>query len=308
MPQLTVPVARTLARRTVRPFLHPSVPVAVQRARLDLNSGPLPPGSHVLRRKPGGVPARRVSVGPEAPERTIVYLHGGGYATGSPRSHLSWGAHLARATHSIVCLLHYRRAPEHPYPAALDDARAAWRAIAATTPPTTPLIVAGDSAGGGLALTLALDLAAAHDAERTGGTPHPGDRVPDAMVLISPWLDPLRPWPYEPHYRRDPVLQPAWLSRCAEWYANGVDRETLCPARNADLSVLPPTIVQCGTDDILAPEGAAFSERAAAQGVRVDHTDYPDLWHIFQVSAGLLGAADEALRDLAQSLDAALKT
>ncbi|MEU8133606.1 alpha/beta hydrolase [Streptodolium elevatio] len=301
MPQLTVPLARGLARRTIRPFLHPRVPLAVQRARLDANSGPLPPGTHVLRRSPGGVPARRVSVGPQDPERTILYLHGGGYATGSSRSHLSWGAHLARATRSAVYLLDYRRAPEHPYPAALDDTLAAWRALAATTPATTPLVIAGDSAGGGIALTTALGLAA-------GGSGHPGDRVADAMVLISPWLDPLRPWPYEPRYGRDPVLRPAWLTCCAEWYANGVDRETLAPARNSDLSRLPPTIVQCGTDDILAPEGAAFSDRAAAHGVTVDHTDYPDLWHIFQVGAGLLAAADEALGDLAGSLDDVLKS
>lgn len=305
MPQLTVPLARSLARRTIRPFLHPAVPLAVQRARLDANSGPLPPGTHVLRRTPGGVPARRVSVGPQPPERTILYLHGGGYATGSSRSHLSWGAYLARATRSTVYLLDYRRAPEHPYPAALDDTLAAWRALAATTPAATPLVIAGDSAGGGIALTTALALTAVAG---PGDRRHPGDRVPDAMVLISPWLDPLRPWPYEPHCHRDPVLQPAWLTSCAEWYANGVDRETLAPARNADLSGLPPTIVQCGTDDILAPEGTAFSDRAAAHGVVVDHTDYPDLWHVFQVGAGLLAASDEALGDLAGSLDDALKS
>ncbi|WP_436772830.1 alpha/beta hydrolase [Yinghuangia sp. YIM S09857] len=306
MPQLTVPLARSLARRTIRPFLHPGVPVAVQRARVDANSGPLPTGTHVLRRSPGGVPARRIAVGPHTPERTILYLHGGGYAVGSSRSHLSWGAHLARATRSTVYLLDYRRAPEHPYPAALDDTLAAWRALAAVTPPGTPLVVAGDSAGGGLALTTALGLAArggGHTGDR-----HPGDRLPDAMVLVSPWLDPLRPWPYEPHHHRDPVLRPSWLTCCAEWYANGVDRETLAPARTADLTGLPPTIVQCGTDDILAPEGVAFADRAAAHGVAVDHTDYPDLWHVFQIGAGLLGAADEALDDLARSLDDVLKS
>ncbi|NUU23770.1 MAG: alpha/beta hydrolase [Streptomycetaceae bacterium] len=294
---MSVPLARSLARRTLRPFLHPRVPVAVQRKRIDLvaAANPLPPGTHVLRRTPGGVPARRVSVGPADPERTILYLHGGGYVTGSSRSHLPWAAHLARATRSTVYLLDYRRAPEHPYPAAVDDTRAAWCALTADTDHLGgPLVIAGDSAGGGLALTVALDLV------------HSPERSPDAMVLVAPWLDPLRPWPYEPIYHHDPVLQTAWLAGCAEQYAAGADRETLCPARNADLAGLPPTIVQNGTDDILAPEGTAFAERARAAGVSVDHTEYPDLWHIFQIMAGTLAAADEALRDLAKSLDAAL--
>ncbi|MCF2532740.1 alpha/beta hydrolase [Yinghuangia soli] len=305
MPELTVPMARSLVRNTVRRFLHPRVPVAVQRALLELNPGVLPPGTHVLRRAPGGVPARRVSVGPTVPERTMLYLHGGAYVVGSSRSYLAWAAHLARATRSTVYVLDYRLAPEHPYPAALEDARAAWRAIAedAQRAPDTPLVVAGDSAGGGLALTLALDLAAVPEALRS-----PAERRPDAAVLISPWLDPLRPWAYEPIYHQDPVLHTAWLSRCADMYAAGTDRETLAPARNADLSVLPPTIVQNGTDDLLAPEGAAFVERARAAGASVDHTEYPDLWHVFQVMAGVLPAADEALHDLAKSLDAILKS
>jgi acetyl esterase/lipase len=290
-------LARGLARRTLRPFLHPRVPVAVQRRRVELVAAgtPLPPGTHVLRRAPGGVSARRVSVGPADPERTVLYLHGGGYVTGSSRSYLPWAAHFARATRATVYVLDYRRAPEHPYPAAVDDARAAWCALTSTTEYMGgPLVIAGDSAGGGLALTVALDLA---------GSP---ERSPDALVMIAPWLDPLRPWPYEPAYHRDPVLHTAWLARCGELYAAGADRETLCPARNADLSGLPPTIVQNGTDDVLAPEGTAFAERARRAGVRVDHTEYPDLWHVFQIMAGTLGPADEALRDLAQALDTAL--
>jgi acetyl esterase/lipase len=296
MPELSVPLARSLARHGLRPVLHPRVPVAVQRAWIEMNAGPLPGGSHVLRRAPGGVPARRVSVGPEEPARVVLYLHGGAYVVGSSRSHLSWAAHLARATRSTVYALDYRRAPEHPYPAALDDTHAAWRALADTLPPTTPLVLVGDSAGGGHALTAALDL-------RDSAV-----RSPDALVLIAPWLDPLRPWPYEPIYHRDPVLQTAWLTRCGAWYADGADREALCPARNADLAGLPPTIIQNGTDDLLAPEGTAFAERARAAGVPVEHTEYPDLWHVFQIMAGRLGAADEALTDLAKSLDAVVRT
>ncbi|MDI2128571.1 alpha/beta hydrolase [Yinghuangia seranimata] len=296
MPELSVPVARALVRHGLRPVLHPQVPVAVQRAWLEMNAQaqPLPPGSHVLRRSPGGVPARRVSVGPRVPSRVMLYLHGGGYVVGSSRAYLSWTAHLARAAHATVYSLDYRRAPEHPYPAALDDARAAWCALSADTPADTPMVLAGDSAGGGLALSVALEQASS------------GGRRPDALVLVSPWLDPLRAWPYEPIYHRDPVLRTAWLTRCAGRYAGGADREELAPACFADLSGLPTTIVQNGTDDILAPQGAAFAERAREFGVTVEHTEYPDLWHDFQVLAGRLPAADEALHDLAKSLDAAL--
>ncbi|WP_436790254.1 alpha/beta hydrolase fold domain-containing protein [Yinghuangia sp. YIM S10712] len=298
MPELSVPLARGLVRRTVRPFLRPRVPVAVQRLRLDAAGAltPLPPGAHILRRLLGGVPGRRVSVGPVAPERAVLYLHGGGYVTGSSRSHLPYAAHLARATRSTVYVIDYRRAPEHPYPAAVHDARAAWRALADETGPDTPMVVAGDAAGGGLALTVAL-------ATGTNGPADTPTRAPDALVMLSPWLDPLRPWPYEPVYHHDPILHASWLTRCGVLYADGIDRELLAPARSADLSGLPPTIVQNGTDDILAPESTAFAERARAMGVRVDHLEYPDLWHNFVLLAGMLAPADEALHDLAKSLD-----
>lgn len=303
MPEISVPMARALVRRTLRPFLHPRVPVSVQRLHVDAlgSIAPLPPGTHVLRRAPGGVPARRVAVGPEAAERTILYLHGGAYVVGSSRSHLAWAAHLARAARAVVYVLDYRRAPEHPYPAALDDAHAAWRALDRDTPAGRPLVIAGDSAGGGLALTVALDLAIAEDSDYAPA------RRPDALVMVSPWLDPLRPWPYDTLLDRDPVLHTSWLTSCAESYAAGTDRDTLAPGVHADLSTLPPTIVQNGTDDVLAPEGAAFVARARAAGVHVEHVEYPDLWHNFQVMAGSLAAADAAVRDLGKSLDTALK-
>lgn len=294
MPRLSVPLARTLARRVLRPVLRPGVPVPAQRAWVAAMGGPLPPGTRTARRAPGGVPALRITVGPEAPARVMLYLHGGGYVVGSSRSHRAFAAHLAAATRSVVYALDYRRAPEHPHPAALDDTANAWHELADRTPADTPMILTGDSAGGGLALTTALGL-------RGGKT-----RAPDALVLVSPWLDPLRPWPFEPRYHRDPVLRTGWLARCAAAYAPGGDRDALSPARGADLSGLPPTIVQNGTDDILAPEGAAFAERAREFRVAVEHTEYPDLWHVFQVMAGMLPAADEALHDLGKSLDAVL--
>lgn len=250
------PVVRAVLRSCARPLLGPRVPVAVQRRGLDLLSGVprLPVGTRVSRVRLGGRPAERVELPRADTARAVLCLHGGGYVTGSPRTHRALAAHLAAATRAPVYVLDYRLAPEHPYPAALDDATDAYQALLAQGHgPQNPSLV-GDSAGGGLALALALRL-------RARSLPPPG-----ALALLSPWLDLTLSAPGDPH--RDPLLRLSWLRWCATGYAANADPAApeLSPLF-ADLTGLPPMLVHVGSDEVLRPDTERLVTRAEQAGI-----------------------------------------
>jgi len=268
------PVLRLLMRGAGRFALNPRLPYSKQRTRLDaLNSGrPLPHGTVVLPVEVGGRPALRVS-GPSAdPSRLVVHLHGGGYCTGSPATAKVFAAHLARAAHTPVLLPDYRLAPEHPFPAALDDALAVWRSITGDVAPARVALF-GDSAGAGLAVAIALHL-------RDAGEPGPG-----ALGLISPWLDLTADRNSNPaRARRDPLLSQEWLADCARSYAGGRD-----PA-----------------DPALSPLFASPAVLAARDaGIDVHYTRVSRLWHDYPLQAGMLAAADRSVEHLAAFLQQA---
>ena len=183
-PPLRVPpaVMRAGARQLGRHCLDPALPWRVQRTRLDQLTRPflLPRGTTVTEQRIGGIPAEVVSApaegtAPTSPT-TVVHFHGGGYCIGSPRTLRGWAAHLSAKTGCRVVLPDYRLAPEHPHPAALQDARAVLAALTGTDEPG-PVVVSGDSAGGGLVLAVLLAL-------RDEDQPRPF-----GCILLSPWLD-----------------------------------------------------------------------------------------------------------------------
>jgi acetyl esterase/lipase len=169
--------------------------------------------------------------------RTVIHFHGGGYCVGSASTARSWAAHLSAQAGCRVVLPEYRLAPEHPYPAGLEDARAVMRALLGEAKPGS-VVVSGDSAGGGLALALLLSM-----------RDH-GEDPPAGCILLSPWLDLGRDRRASPDLvRRDVLLSPGWLDACARAYAD--------PSTWADHSVsplcaahggLPPLLIQAGTD------------------------------------------------------------
>jgi len=178
-------MANTLAMQTVSTvggvLFHRHSPAAVQRAVLEamLRPLPLPANSQVLRVTLGGRRAERVTVAGSDERRVLLYLHGGGYTIGSARAFRSLAAHLSRSAQAVVYTLDYRLAPEHPYPAALDDAVAAVLELCNDLGhPPSRVAICGDSAGGGLAVATARCL-----------TDYHGLRV-GALGLISPWTDP----------------------------------------------------------------------------------------------------------------------
>jgi monoterpene epsilon-lactone hydrolase len=286
MGRLHVPptLVRLGARQVSRRAFDPSLPWAVQRRRLDrlVRSWPLRRGTLVEKTALNGVPAEVVTA-TAAPRVTVVHFHGGGYCVGSPAEARDWAAYLSARAECRTILPDYRLAPEHPYPAALEDARAVLRAMLAETEPGS-VVVSGDSAGGGLALIIA------RNEPRLAG-----------CMLISPWLDLTADWSANPELaRRDVILTPAWLEACAKAYARRADRAqpTISPLYG-DLAGVPPLLIQCGTDDLVAPDAERLAVRARAAGVDVTATRWPRLWHNFPLQPDLLAAADAAVTQAA---------
>jgi epsilon-lactone hydrolase len=290
-PKLRVPpaVVRAGARQLGRRCLDPALPWRVQRTRLDQLTRPflLPRDTTVTEQTVGGVAAEVVSVrapGPQpVPPPTVVHFHGGGYCIGSARTIRGWAAHLSAQAGCRVVLPQYRLAPEHPYPAGLQDAVAVMAALEG------PVVLSGDSAGGGLALALVLSLR------------DQGQGMPAGCILLSPWLDLGRDRRVDPGLvRRDVLLTPDWLDACAHAYAT--------PEAWADPSVspllaahsgLPPLLIQAGTSELLAPDAELLAASASAAGTEVTYTRWPRMWHDFMLQPGLLAAADSALAQAA---------
>jgi acetyl esterase/lipase len=291
-PPLRVPpaVMRAGARQLGRRCLDPALPWRVQRTRLEQLTRPflLPRGTTVTQRSVGGVPAEVVSNRTSGPQPTVVHFHGGGYCIGSARTVRGWAAHLSAQAGCRVVLPEYRLAPEHPHPAALQDARAVLAALAGEDAPG-PVVVSGDSAGGGLALALILSMR------------DEGLELPAGCILLSPWLDLGRDRRADPGLvRQDVLLTPEWLDACAHAYA--------APEAWADPAVSPllaahsglsPLLIQAGSSELLAPDAGLLAASASAAGADVTYTRWPRMWHDFVLQPGLLAAADSALAQAA---------
>ena len=279
-------VMRLGVRQLGRRCLDPALPWPVQRTRLDqlTRISLLPRGTTVAEQTIAGVRAEVVSSRAPGSQRTVIHFHGGGYCLGSAHEARSWAAHLSAQTGCRVVLPEYRLAPEHPYPAALEDARAVMKALSGEAKPGS-VVVSGDSAGGGLALALVLRMR------------DEGQELPAGCILLSPWLDLGRDRRAVPDLvRRDVLLNPDWLDACARAYA---DPSTWADHLVSPLSAahfgLPPLLIQAGTEELLAPDAELLAASASAGGVDVTYTRWPRMWHDFALQPGLLAAADSAL-------------
>jgi epsilon-lactone hydrolase len=304
-------LVRLGARQVSRRVHDPRLPWEVQRRRLDMLMGswPLPRGTSVTKTAWNGVPVEVVTAGRTRPRTragsagqatgpaggtaavTVVHFHGGGYCVGSPAEARDWAAHLSARAGCRVVLPEYRLAPEHPYPAAVDDAQAVVSAVLGEAA-SDAVVVSGDSAGGGLALGAALVSPGTADcASRLAG-----------CILLSPWLDLTADRSAVPELvRRDVVLSPAWLDACAQTYAPPADRaQPMVSPLHASLGGLPPLLIQCGTDDLLAPDAENLAVRAAAAGVDVTCSRWPGMWHDFALQPDITAAGGRALAQAAR--------
>lgn len=245
---------------------------------------------------PKGVTAEPVSLGGRDAEwltadggvedATVLYMHGGGYCIGSLATHRHLAGRLAVATGCRVVTLDYRLAPEHPFPAAVDDACAAYRDLLAGGVQPHRMAVAGDSAGGGLAIALLLALRAAR-------TP-----LPAAAVCLSPWADLTQSSPSYVHRAdRDPMVSKASLDGMARAYLGDTDPTTdLASPLFGDLTGLPPVRIEVGDSEVLVDDSTGLASRLGAAGVDVSLVVWPDLIHVFQAFPGaLLPEADASI-------------
>jgi acetyl esterase/lipase len=290
-PHLPEPVARSAAAMLRRLALNPSLPWAKQRARMELaTKGARPPkGVEVSSDVIAGVPVEVLTAVGTEPTGTLVHLHGGGFTVGSPVVVRAWGGALAARLGVEVVVPDYRLAPEHPFPAGLDDAEAVLKDVLERFDPAT-VAISGDSAGANLALVAVRDRLAA------------GLEVPAALVLLSPWLDLSVDRLDDPRLvAADPLLSPDWLMACAVAYAAGRLGDPRVSPLLGEVVALPPTLVQGGSDDILAPDAARL---AAQPGVTLSVAS--PLWHDFSLQVGQLAAADAGLEVVVDHLAGAL--
>ena len=282
-PQLTDIITLLRSRPVVE-----NPPVADMRKGFDVLASkfPLTPEFTFDRVDAGGVPAAWVEAPGADAGRVMLYLHGGGYVIGSIDTHRELAGRLSQASAARVLVLDYRLAPEHPYPAAVEDAAAAYRWLLAdggAMPART--VIAGDSAGGGLTVAAMLAL---RDA---------GDPLPAAGVCLSPWVD------MEgigasmtAKVDVDPMVRREGLVRMAGLYLNGADPRTpLAAPLYADLSGLPPLLIHVGTAETLLDDATRLSERAKAAGVDVTLESWDDMIHVWHLFAPLLPEGQQAV-------------
>jgi len=226
----------------------------------------------------GGVPAEWVMAPGCDTGRAILYLHGGGYAIGSLNTHRRLAYDISATSAAKVLLIDYRLAPEHPFPAAVDDAAAAWRWLLQQGFATNRLAIAGDSAGGGLTIAALVNLR-----DKKLG-------LPACAVAISPWVD-LEGLGNSITTRaaQDPMVQKDGLLWMAKMYLNGKDAKTpLAAPLHADLKDLPPILVQVGTAETLLDDATRIAEKLHAAGVDVRLAIWPNMLHVFPLFAPIL--------------------
>lgn len=233
----------------------------------------------------GGVPVISVDVEGADSDAVIFYLHGGAYAIGTAASSVGLASDLARRAGTKLVTVDYRLAPEHPYPAAIDDAVAAYRGLLDAGVPASRIAIAGESAGGGLAAATLIAL-------RDAGVP-----LPVAAVLMSPWADLTLSGPsLSTKAELDPALTPDGLARRADDYAPNSDRNNvLISPVFADLGGLPPLLIQAGSHEILLDDAIRLAARGAADDVAVRLEITPGVPHVFQGFAAILDEGDDAL-------------
>src|SRR5262252_181351 len=254
--------------------------VGYSRARYEKLAGLLggAPDAKCEKVDAGGVPAEWVAAPGFDSQRAVLYLHGGGYAIGSINTHRRLAYDISAASGVRVLVIDYRLAPEHPFPAAVDDAAKAWRWLIQQGLAPGRLAIAGDSAGGGLTIATLVNL---RD-QKLG--------LPACAVAISPWID-LEGMGNSITARaaQDPMVQREGLLWMAGMYLGGKDPKTpLAAPLHADLKGLPPTLVQVGTAETLLDDATRLAEKLHQAGGDVRLAIWPNMLHVFPFFAPIL--------------------
>ena len=289
---------RWLTSRYIHRVDIPNAPVPKMRQRLDqlgrlgrsarrvaIEVGSLA-GRHAEWYRPQGAAAGKV----------LLYLHGGAYALGSCDSHRKMVTHIARAARIDAVMPEYRLAPEHPFPAGLDDAVAAYRELLDKGYGPDDIVIGGDSAGGGLTAATLLQL-------RHGGLP-----LPRAVVLLSPFLDMTASGEsMKTRAAREPWFHPDEIGVVVRYYCPDEDlRNPLLSPVFANVAGLPPALIQVGDDEILLSDSTRFAHKLETAGIDVELEVFPDMWHVFQLFVGKMPESKAAIGKIGAYIQARL--
>ncbi len=256
-----------------------------QLARFGTMVPPPPKDTKVSRLNLDGVPAIHVATPQSHDERHVLYLHGGAHMSGSPVLYRDFIWRIANTTRSRVTILDHRLAPENPFPAALDDAVAAYRRLLADGADPRRMTIAGESSGGGLALSTLLRL-------RDEDIP-----LPAAAVVLSPWTDlTLASASWKTNAKADPMIRSDHAPRLAAQYLAGADPRTpYASPLFGDHTGLPPTLIQVGSDEVLLDDSVNMAERLRAAGCVVEIEIWPRMPHAWQLWPRIMPEAHAAI-------------
>jgi epsilon-lactone hydrolase len=257
---------------------------------------PLPAGVTVTAAALGGVPTAEITIGGIEPRHVVLYFHGGVYVIGDAFQAVGLASQVGRRTGAKVISVDYRLAPEHPYPAAVDDALAAYQALLEGGTAPSDIVLAGESAGGGLAVATLVNA-------RDHGLP-----LPAAAFVMSPYADlTLSGATMETKREADPLFTPqAFPARVADYTAGHDAALGLISPIFADLSGLPPLIIQAGTHELLLDDAVRLARQAAIADVQVTLDITAGVPHVFQAYYPFLDEAAAALDRAGQLLSAHL--
>ena len=270
-----------------RPSFDPNKSVQQQRVLLEkqVKRVPTPRNVDVQPIVIGDLPAEWLRPVGVNDDRGVLYLHGGGYTMGSCRTHRALGARLAIASQTSVLMIDYRLAPEHPFPAALEDALAAYRWLIEPGRAAHPIAFAGDSAGGGLVIATAIALR------------DQSDRLPAAIVCMSPWADlAVQGESMVTRAKADPLIsRESSLLHAGLYVAQHDPTSPLISPVYADLHGLPPLLIQVGDCEVLLSDSVRLADRARQVGVDTTLELWDNMWHVWQAYAGYVPEAQQAI-------------
>lgn len=258
-----------------------------QRVNFEQMASLFPVSADVVREPvdAGGVPAEWIAAPGATNDRAVLYLHGGGYMLGSINTHREMISRLSRAAGARALAVNYRLAPEHPYPAAVEDSTAAYRWLLSAGLDPARLVIAGESAGGGLTVAT---LVALRDA---------GEPLPAAGVCLSSWVDleclgqsMTTKAEVDPIAQREPILEMA-----KAYLGSAHPRTPLAAPLYADLTGLPPLLIQVGTAEVLLDDSTRLAERAKSAGVNVTLEPWDDMIHMWHWFAAMLPEGQQAI-------------
>jgi epsilon-lactone hydrolase len=280
----------------LRSFSLEGLTVTEQRAAMERSASAPADGTLVEPADANGVPAEWVTAIGVTGTGVVLSLHGGAYAIGSLATNRRFSALVSAATNRRVLSIDYRLAPEHRFPAALDDSLTAYRWLLADRVAASDIVIAGNSAGGGLALATLVAL-------RDHGAPLPG-----AAVAVSAWTDLTGSGDSVTSCAAtDAMLNPRGLATSAAMYADAEQHENpLVSPLFADLHGLPPILLQASRAELLRDDTTRFSARARSFGVEVTEELYDDMPHVWHLFAGLLPEADHAFAAIGRWLSSVL--